>query len=91
MGLKDRIGVDIGKRMKLEDGIKWAADNDVKFIDIQLDTAENAITLFDDKRCARVKELAAQYGITLGLHTLSAVNVAEYSRSEEHTSELQSH
>jgi sugar phosphate isomerase/epimerase len=79
MGLRDRIGVDLGRRIKLEDGIRWAAQNEVRFIDIQLDTAENAITTFDDARCASVRALAEKHGITLGLHTLSAVNVAEYS------------
>ena len=79
MGLRERIGVDLGRRLRLEEGIEWAAKNQVRYIDIQLDTAANAVTAFDDKRAARVRELAAKHGITLGLHTLSAVNVAEYS------------
>jgi len=79
MGLRDRIGVDLGRRIKLEEGIRWAAANEVRFIDIQLDTAENAVTSFDDHRCAGVRALTEAHGITLGLHTLSAVNVAEYS------------
>ena len=79
MNLRDRIGVDLGRRIKLEDGIEWAAKNGVRYVDIQLDTADNAVTTFDDARAARVRELAAKHGVTLGLHTLSAVNVAEYS------------
>ncbi len=79
MGLRDRIGIDISRRMKLEDAIEWAAGNQVRFIDIQLDTAANAVTTFDDRRAESVRLLAAQHGITLGLHTLSAVNIAEYS------------
>lgn len=79
MGLKDRIGVDIGRRAKLEDGIEWAAKNGVRFIDIQLDTAANALTAFDDRRAAGVRTVCERRGIHLGLHTLSAVNVAEYS------------
>ena len=79
MNLRNRIGVDLGRRIKLEDGIEWAAKNGVRYVDIQLDTAENAVTTFDDARAARVRELAAKHGVTLGLHTLSAVNVAEYS------------
>lgn len=77
--LKDRIGVDIGRRARLEDGIEWAAKNGVRYVDIQLDTAHNAVTTFDDARCARIRAAIEKYGITLGLHTLSAVNVAEYS------------
>ncbi len=79
LSLRERIGTDLGRRIKLEDGIEWAARNSVRYIDIQLDTAANAITTFDDARAERVRRLTAQHGITLGLHTLSAVNVAEYS------------
>ena len=79
MSLRERIGIDLGRRLKLEDGIEWAAKNNVRYIDIQLDTAANAVTAFDDQRAEGVRRLAAKHGITLGLHTLSAVNVAEYS------------
>lgn len=77
--LKDRIGVDIGRRAKLEDGLAWAAKNNVYFIDIQLDSGENAMETFDDARCEAVKDLCRANGIHLGLHTLSGVNMAEYS------------
>ncbi len=79
MNLRDRIGVDISRRMKLEDGIEWAAQHGVRYIDIQLDTAANAFTSFDDKRAAGVRAALEKHGMHLGLHTLSAVNVAEYS------------
>lgn len=79
MALKDRMGVDIGRRLRLEEGIEWAAANGIRYIDVQLDTAHNAVTTFDDRRCEAVRAAAARHGITLGLHTLSAVNVAEYS------------
>lgn len=79
MGLLDRIGVDIGRRLPLEEAIAWAAKHDVKHIDIQLDTAANAITTFDDARCAKVRAALEKTGVHLALHTLSAVNVAEYS------------
>ena len=79
MGLRERIGVDISRRLKLEDAIEWAARNDVRFIDIQLDTAQNALTTFDLRRCKAVRSQLDRRGIKLGLHTLSAVNVAEYS------------
>jgi sugar phosphate isomerase/epimerase len=79
MNLLDRIGIDIGRRLPLEDAIAWAAQHGVKHIDIQLDTAANAITSFDDARCARVRTALERHGVDLALHTLSAVNVAEYS------------
>ena len=77
--LRDRIGVDIGRRLRLEDGLEWAARNQVRYIDIQLDTGENAFSTFDDARARGVRALCEQHGIHLGLHTLSAINVAEYS------------
>lgn len=79
MGLKDRIGIDIGRRLKLEDAIDWAARHGVRHIDIQLDTAANAITTFDEARCRDVRAALDRTGVHLALHTLSAVNVAEYS------------
>jgi sugar phosphate isomerase/epimerase len=79
MKLRDRIGVDLGRKIRLEAGIEWAAQNAVKYIDVQLDTGENALTLFDAKRCAAVRRLLEKRRVRLGLHTNSAVNVAEYS------------
>jgi sugar phosphate isomerase/epimerase len=79
LDLRDRIGIDISRRLKLEDAIEWAAQHNVRYIDIQLDTAANAFTSFDDKRAAGVRAACEQHGVHLGLHTLSAVNVAEYS------------
>jgi sugar phosphate isomerase/epimerase len=79
MKLKDRIGVDVSRRLKLEDAIAWAAKSGLRHIDIQLDVGENALPKFDKKRCAAVRKLLEQHEIELGLHTNSAVNVAEYS------------
>ena len=79
MKLRDRIGVDLGRKIRLEAGIEWAAKNGVRFVDVQLDTAENALPTFDAKRCAAVRKLLDKHHVRLGLHTNSAVNVAEYS------------
>jgi len=79
MKLRDRIGVDLGRKIRLEEGIEWAAQNAVKFIDVQLDTGENVLTTFDAKRCAAVRKQLEKRRVRLGLHTNSAVNVAEYS------------
>jgi sugar phosphate isomerase/epimerase len=79
VGLIDRIGIDISRRLKLEDAIAWAAKHGLKHIDIQLDTGDNALPKFDTKRCNAVRKMLDQHDIELGLHTNSAVNVAEYS------------
>jgi sugar phosphate isomerase/epimerase len=79
MALRDRIGVDIGRRLRIEDAVEWAAARGVRYIDIQLDTAANALTSLDDARSAGIRRSCGSRGIHLGLHTSSAVNVAEYS------------
>lgn len=79
MTLLDRIGIDFGRRMPMEKAIEWAAAHSVRFIDIQLDTGANRVNEIDDARAAAIRAQAEKAGVTLGLHTLSAVNVAEYS------------
>jgi sugar phosphate isomerase/epimerase len=79
MGLRDRIGIDVGRKLKLEDAIAWAAGNQVRYIDVQLDTGANALPTIDDARAAMVRDACARAGVHLGLHTSSAVNVAEYA------------
>jgi sugar phosphate isomerase/epimerase len=75
----ERIGIDVGRKLKLEDAITWAATHAVSIIDIQLDTGANVITSFDPPRAQAVRRSCDHHGIRLGLHTLSAVNVAEYA------------
>jgi sugar phosphate isomerase/epimerase len=79
MKLRERIGVDLSRDVRIEDGIEWAARKGVKFLDIQLDTDANAITSFDERRIAAVRAAREKHGIHVGLHTSSAVNVAEYA------------
>ena len=79
MSLRDRIGIDLGRKIRLEEGIEWAARNDVRYIDIQLDTHDNAMPTIDERRAAGIRAACEKHGVHLGLHTLSAVNVAEYS------------
>lgn len=77
MNVRDRIGIDVGRRLRLEDAIEWAARHQVHFIDIQLDTGVNALGSFDNTRATAVRQACKRYGVHLGLHTASAVNVAE--------------
>ena len=79
MNFKDRIGIDLGRKSVLEDGIAWARSQGVKYIDCELDVAPNALETFAGKRGETVRESLRTHGIQLGLHTLSAVNVAEVS------------
>ena len=79
MKLRDRIGIDLKRNMRIEDGAVWAAKNGVKHLDIQLDSETNAITSFDEKRISAVRTVCEKNDIAIGLHTSSAVNVAEYA------------
>jgi sugar phosphate isomerase/epimerase len=77
--VKDRIGIDLGRKIRLEEGIEWAARNGVYYLDCEVDVAPNALLSFDEARAAPIRKALAGHGINLGLHTLSAVNIAEYS------------
>ncbi len=79
MTLFDRIGVDIGRKLPLEDAVAWAAAHRVRYIDVQLDTGANALGTIDAGRAALLRTACQRHGIHLGLHTASAVNVAEYA------------
>jgi sugar phosphate isomerase/epimerase len=79
MTLRDRIGIDVGRRLRLEEAIAWAAAHEVRYIDIQLDAADDVLTGLDDARAAGIRQACQKHGVQLGLHTSSAVNVAEYS------------
>ena len=63
MTLRDRIGIDVGRRLRLEDAIEWAAEHDVRWIDIQLDAGANALSSLDETRAASVRRACAQHKV----------------------------
>jgi sugar phosphate isomerase/epimerase len=79
MSLRDRIGVDVGRKLRLEDAVAWAVAHGVRFIDVQLDSGANALGTIEAARAAAVRAACERHGVRLGLHTASAVNVAEYA------------
>jgi sugar phosphate isomerase/epimerase len=72
-----RIGIDVGEKLPLEAAIDWAARHEVRIIDVQLDGGDSAFNRIDAARAGRIRDLCEKNGIQLGLHTSSAVNVAE--------------
>jgi len=72
-----RIGIDVGEKLPLEQAIAWAAREGVRIIDVQLDYGDNAVTRIDAARAGPIRDQCERHGIRLGLHTSSAVNVAE--------------
>ncbi|HEX3882914.1 MAG TPA: sugar phosphate isomerase/epimerase family protein [Stellaceae bacterium] len=79
MGLRERIGIDVGRKLTLEDAVEWAAEHQVRYIDVELDSGDNALSRIDGPRGARIRALCARHDVHLGLHTASAVNVAEHA------------
>src|SRR5262245_56566168 len=75
--LRDRIGVDLGRRNRIEDGLKAAIEHQIRWLDIKIDVAPNAIESLTPERIAGIRDTAERHGIHLGVHTESAVNVAE--------------
>ena len=75
--LRQRIGVDVGRRVSAEEAIQWATKNEVYYFDIQTDIAPNALESFDNSRCSKIRELCKENSLHLGLHTLSGVNIAK--------------
>src|SRR5437773_4915492 len=82
MTLRERIGVDLGGRKRLEDGLAWAAANGVHYVDMCLEGAPdhpNAPATWTAERTAALRVTCERHGIHLGLHSASAVNIAETS------------
>lgn len=75
--LHARIGVDLGARMPIEQGLDWAATAGFQHLDIRLGDTGNEFSSFDGARILAVRERLEGHGLRLGLHTLSAVNMAE--------------
>ena len=78
MSLRDRIGFDAGTT-RLEDALEWAAENEFYFLDFNADVGPNEMAAWSRDRARAVRETCDRTGIQIGLHTLSAVNVAEFS------------
>ena len=55
MNLIDRIGIDVGRKLTLEDAVEWAAEHRVRYIDIQLDAGDNALGTISGIRGARIR------------------------------------
>jgi sugar phosphate isomerase/epimerase len=78
MNLRDRIGYDAGGT-RLEDALAWAAANALHYVDFNADRGPNYLNSWSDERIQAVRNTCARHDIHLGLHTASAVNVAELS------------
>ena len=76
--LFDRIGVDINQKLPLEAAVEWTLKHKVPYIDLCLDQTPELLQK-DSPRMKKAKAQLDKAGVRLGLHTLSAVNIAETS------------
>jgi sugar phosphate isomerase/epimerase len=76
--LLDRIGVDVNQKLPLEQAVDWAIKHAVPCIDLCLDQTPELLGR-KSARLAAARKRLDKANIKLGLHTLSAVNVAETS------------
>lgn len=77
MNLRQRIGLDLGRRARIEDGIAAAVEHDVHFLDLKIDVPPNNIESLTPERIKGIRETCDKHEIHVGIHTMSAVNVAE--------------
>ncbi len=63
----------------MEDAIDWAIANEFYYLDFNADSGPNHMESWNRDRMAAVRDTCEMNGISIGLHTLSAVNIAETS------------
>lgn len=76
--LRERIGFDAGSAC-LEDALDWSAAHEFHYVDFNADIGPNRLDQWPDGRLRQIRTFCNSHGIHLGLHTLSAVNIAELS------------
>lgn len=79
MDLRNRLGIDCGRQLVIEEAIAWAARHGISYLEVEADHAPNALESFTAERCRPLRAACEKHGIHLGLHTLSAVNIGETS------------
>ena len=61
----------------LEQAVRYAMERDFRLVDFNADSPPNYPATFDPQRVRAIRSLADKHDVQLGLHTLSAVNMAE--------------
>jgi len=78
MTFRDRLGFDAGGR-PLEGALEWAGRHRFHHVDFNADAGPNRLDGWPADRVRTLRDTCARHDIHLGLHTSSAVNVAEFS------------
>ena len=79
MSVRERIGVDLAARLPVREAVEWAAEHDVRYVDVRLDDGPLDPDAYAPDEREAIVEFCADHDVSLGLHTLSGVNVAETS------------
>ncbi|MFB6080620.1 MAG: sugar phosphate isomerase/epimerase family protein [Haloferacaceae archaeon] len=79
MTVRERIGVDLGARRSVREAVEWAAEHDVRYVDVRLDDGPLDPDAYAPDEREAIRSTRADHDVSLGLHTLSGVNVAEKS------------
>ncbi|MFB6159574.1 MAG: sugar phosphate isomerase/epimerase family protein [Haloferacaceae archaeon] len=77
MTFRERIGVALGTTTSIRDGVAWAAANDVHFVDFRPDERSLDPDDYPDGEVEAIRATCEANDVHVGLHSLSAVNVAE--------------
>lgn len=72
------FGIDLSSDYTLEGAVEWAIDNDVDYVDVRL-TERIDPAQYDQEEFDRIRRLCDSHAVSLGLHTLSAVNTAAFT------------
>ena len=67
MSIRDRIGLDIGRRSSIEDGIKAAIEHDVRYLDLKIDVPPNSVETLTDERVAAIRQACDDNNIHVGV------------------------
>jgi len=62
----------------LEDDVRWSADHHFPWVSFMTDAGPNRLNAWRNDRVERMRSLCVDSGVRLIIHTLSAVNVAEF-------------
>src|SRR5262245_17258931 len=62
----------------IEEGLRWAAEHGFRCAVFMTDAGPNALGEWSEHRVARVRRMCAELDARLIIHTLSAVNTAEF-------------
>lgn len=77
MGLeREDVGIDVGNTLSVEAAVSWAAENDVRYLDVRPEDELKSDGGLDGEMREEIVETAEDNGVSIGLHTLSAVNTA---------------